>query len=276
MNPNRMANYRRGEKAKLLTAVEELCGTLGRPICSADLQAFFRQHPERRPCLLKRLGQQLIVAAEAQDGMVPYLKKIGIFCHKAFYALDDTPEWRQRFTDHCINQKVAELLRLSIPDHVETVLECGMVDLGTNAASGWVAEVTLLTKDYSHPSVLHPDGRLAFDFLRSLSKPFAPAVPQESALMSREDASRLLGREAQSRRLWEASFSPFRYLARFRWPQCALFPETSQYIALRSQLFHFVRGKWPIDDEDEMKHRAIAECLRYGAPAARLDWYLER
>jgi hypothetical protein len=268
MNPNRMANHRRGEKAKLLTAVEELCATLGRPICSADLQAFFRQHPERRPCLLKRLGQQLIVAAEAQDGMVPYLKKIGIFRCKAYYALEDTPEWRQRFADHCINQKIAELLRLGIPDHIETVLECGMVDLGTHAASGWVAEVTLLTNGHSHPSILHPDGKMAFDFLRSLSKPFQPAAPQDSEFMSREEASRFLTAEAQTRRLWESSFSPFRYLARFRWPQCALFPEVPRYAALREQLFHFVRGKWPVDDEDEMKHRAIAECLLYGSPTA--------
>jgi hypothetical protein len=274
MNPNRMANHRRGEKAKLLAAVEELCTTLCRPICSADLRVYFCEHPDLRPCLLKRLGQQLIVAAEANDNVVPYLKKIGIFRHKAYYALEDTREWRQRFTDHCINFDVGELLGLGIPDHVETLLDCGMEDLATHAASGLVAEIELLMKGHSHPLTAQPDRALQFDFLRLLAKPFDATVAPGSAFISREEASRFLVNEAQPRRLWDAAFSPFRYLARFRWPQSALFPARLEYAALRAQLFHFVRAKWPLGDDDEAQHKAIAECLRYGAPPSATDRYL--
>ena len=267
MNPNHMANHRRGEKAKLLAAVEELCARLNRPICSGDLRAFFHKHPDRRPCLLKRLGQQLIVAAEAQDGVVPHLKKFGVFRHKVYYALEDTPVWRQRFTDFCIDQNVGELLDLNLSEHAETLVDHGLADLGVHVASGWVAEMTLLMKGHSNPLISQPDRKLQFDFLRSLAQPFDPVVSSMFAFFSRDEASRYLASEAKMRRLWEAPFSPFRHLARFRWPQSLLFPAQSEYVASQAQLFHFVRGKWPVCDEDDFLHRAVAECLRYGAPA---------
>lgn len=274
MNPNRMANYRRGEKAKLLSAVEELCIQLGRPICSGDLRELFREHPERRPCLLKRLGQQLIVAAEAQDGVVPHLKQIGIFRHKAFYALDDTPEWRTRFTDYCVEQRVEELLRLNIPDHILTLREKGRGSLASHAASGWIAEIEHLANDHSEPSRIMSG--IVIPVNLGAEKPWTAAVIDPSALANRFDTARFLQAHARIRRLWDAPLSPYRYLARLRWPQSPLFPEVSQYAALREQLSHFVRGKWPIEQEDEEKHRALAECLRYAGPGAEKGWYLER
>jgi len=272
MNPNRMANHRRGEKAKLLFAVEELCEQLVRPICSGDLREFFRELPERRPCLLKRLGQQLIVAAEAQDGVVPHLKRIGIFRHKAYYALSDALEWRQRFSDHCIEQQVDELLRLNIPDHILTLRERGWSKLAAHAAGGWLAEIAFLENGHSDPSRVKVAVEVPVDFVPVDAASFF--VPGPAAFVGRFDAMRFLEAHARIRRLWDAPLSPYRHLVRLRWPQSPIFPAIAQYAALREQLFHFVRGKWPIDEEDELKHRAYAECLRYGAPAEKSGWYL--
>jgi len=270
MNPNRMANHRRGEKAKLLSATKELCVLLNRPICSGDLSDFFRENPERRPCLLKRLGQQLIVAAEAQDGVVPHLKRIGIFRHKAYYAIDDTPTWRRHFSDHCVEEQIAELLRLNIPDHVLTLSELGLTDLSGHAASGWLGEITALAKGHSNPgrarATAHADVELILPYARP---PFVR--PVNWPLIGRDEATRFIMEEADARRLWDAPLSPFRYLVRFRWPQSVIFPAQSKYRASPAQLFHFVRGKWPMGDEDDAMHRAIAECLRYGAPVGFVD-----
>jgi len=265
MNPNRMANYQRGEKAKLLSAVEELCVRLNRPICSGDLHDFFREYPERRPCLLKRLGQQLIVAAEAQDGVVPFLKQIGVFRYKAYYALEDTPTWRQRLSDYCATERIAGLLRLNVPDHIVTLSENGLADLGGHAAAGWLAEIACLAKGHSRPehakSAVHADIELVQSYARARF-----AAPKNWPLVGRDEAAQFLVEEACKRRWEDGPLSPFRYLVRFRWPQTILFFSGPEYRASLTQLFHFVRGKWPIGDEDEETHRAVAECLRYGEP----------
>jgi hypothetical protein len=266
MNPNRMANHRRGEKAKLLSAVAELCVRLNRPICSGDLRDFFRDHPDRRPSLLKRLGQQLIVAAEAQDGVVPYLKQIGVFRYKAYYALEDTPAWRYRFSDYCAEERISDLLKLDIPDHIITLSSSGLEDLARHAAAGWIAELDCLAKAHSHPRNATSAARSDIELVRSyVQTPFAPSNARP--LIGRDEATRFLINEVSGRRHEEGPFSSFRYLARFRWPQSALFPKIDKYRAWPEQLLHFARGKWPIADEDEEMHRAIAKCLRYGKPA---------
>jgi hypothetical protein len=263
MNPNRMANHRRGEKAKLLSAVQEVCARLERPICSGDLNAFFREHPERRPCLLKRLGQQLLSASDITYGAVPCLKRIGIFRYKAYYALKDTEVTRTRFSDYCAEEQIAELLRLNIPDHIATLIENDQADLGAHAASGWLAEIAALATKHSNSILALVAADSDWDFMKAHAKnPFLPWG--KWPLIGRDEASHLLVREAESRRFWDTPLSPFRYLVRYRWPQSVLFPSRLEYHASVEQLFHFIRGKWPLGDEDEVFHRAMAECLRYG------------
>lgn len=263
MNPNHMANYRRGEKAKLVSAVEELCARLGRPVCSADLKAFFREYPERRPCLLKRLGQQLIVSSEALDGIVPHLKRIGIFRYKAYYASDDGRVWHQRFSDYCVCEQIEELLRLGIPDHIAVLAGGGHPEQAAHAASGWLAEIEILSCRHSDPeralAICTPDA----EFVRRYAdRTFNPIT--NLPLITRGEAADYLVREAAKRRFFEVPLSPFRYLKRYRWPQSILFTELSEYRASPDQLYHFVRGKWPMGNEDEEIHGALAECLRYG------------
>lgn len=270
MNPNRMANYRRGEKAKLVSAVEELCARLGRPVCSADLKAFFGEYPERRPCLLKRLGQQLIVSSEALDGVVPHLKRIGIFRYKAYYATDDRRVWHQRFSDYCVCEQIDEILRLGIPDHIATLAGGGHPEQAAHAASGWLAEIEALSNRHSDPERAQAVCTSDADFVRRYAdRRFNPLT--NFPLITREEAIDYLMREAASRRLFDVQLSPFRHLKRYRWPQSNLFTMLSEYRASPDQLYHFVRGKWPVNDEDEEIHRALAECLRYGRSS---DWLI--
>lgn len=259
-----MPVHRRGEKAKLLSTVEELCIALGRPICSADLHAFFRNYPDRRPCLLKRIGQQLIGAAQPNDGYVPYLRKIGVFRYKAFYALENNSLRQQQFADYCAREKAIELRSWKIPEHVVVLQETGHVALARHAASGWIAEIEQLADCHSEPESIRELFPLARDM--EITHPWNAAQLVKSDFIGRDGAWNFLCSQAALRRLWDAPLSPTRHLVRFRWPQSLLFPALGNYLLMREQLEYFVRGKWPLDGEDAQMHAALAACLRYGKP----------
>lgn len=174
--------------------------------------------------MLKRLGQQLIVASDALDGVVPHLKRIGIFRYKAYYATDDKREWRQRFSDYRVCEQIEELLRLGIPDHIAVLAGGGHPKQAAHAASGWLAEIEALSNRHSDPERAKAGCAPNVEFVqRYTDRTFNPIT--KFTLIKREEAADYLVREAANRRLFDVPLSPFRHLKRYRWPQSILFTE---------------------------------------------------
>lgn len=149
------------------------------------------------------------------------------------------------------------------------------MELAVHASAGLLTEIDRLALTHTDPA--HALA-LAGPHLRAVraDKPWRSFTVSSSTFVDRAEVTRFLTTEAHARRLWDVPLSPYRHLVRFRWPQTLLFPTPLVYAALHAQLFHFVRGKWPVGNEDDAKHRAMAECLRYGAPTTQPNLYLAR
>lgn len=166
------------------------------------------------------------------------------------------------FTDYCTREKAIELRRWKIPEHVALLQETGHGDLATHAASGWIAEIEYLAANHSDSASIRDLLPLARHI--EVGHAWTGAKLVASDFIARAEAWKFLVTQADLRRLWDAPLSPTRHLVRFRWPQSTLFTERGDYVLLREQLEHFVRGKWPLDGEDAQMHAALAACLRYG------------
>lgn len=257
-------NYARSEKRKLLAVVDRLCQRHGRSVSSADLLAHFNEHPNDRPCLTKRLGQQLIAAADPKDRFVPRLARIGVFGAKVFYSAEDTSEWRARFADYCAERRAEQLIGCGLPGVCSVLEETAYWPFALHAVHGWVAEAEHLKRSHRDPQrivhMLSDHHHLLGDYIQ------APFQPGTTELIGRTEATAMLLEKIAPRHPEGEGFSTSRVLAELRWPQSPLFAPLASYRLSPTQLDHYIRGFWPLDDEDAWTHQALFVCWRFGPP----------
>lgn len=256
--------YSESQKRRLIQTVGMLCREKGRPVSSGDLRQHFEQHPEKRPDLMKRIGQQLIAASERKKGLSPFLRCVGVHSNFAFYASDDDPEWRVAFIDFCAEENAKNLARRQIPEACLLLAGNGAVRQAMHSASGYRAEFELLSRGHRNPDRIRNLLGASLENIDCLEA--IHFRPSETDLIGRAEALRMISDAITLRRPHDLAFSSNRHLSFWRWPQCSLFPAPKVYSASATQLEHVISGSWPIDAEDGSMHMAWARALRYGQP----------
>ncbi len=257
--------HARSEKAKLLVLVDRVSSNLGRPVSSADVEAYLRRHPAQRPHFIKRMGQQLIAATRPLKGYVPVLVCVGSFRSKNYYCLEASAEASARFNDFCIEEQVRELQSLDLPGAIAVLrVNPAYQRLADHAWSGWTTEVGFLLGRHretrrlsSALGYLPPDGS---DLERNAFRYTPPRF------LDRKAATQWLRSEVQVRTIGETPVSPLRHLSRWRWPQAAMLPRGEGFVVAAEQWDAFIRSKWPAENEDPEIDAALAQALRYGLP----------
>jgi len=245
------------QKAILVEEVSALSKELGRPVCSADLLARWREYPECRPLLTQSVGQLLLKAARPCKRGRPILFQVGVIGRFGFYAANQNPKWRNAFRQHEIGQRAALHMRWEIPNQAVFLLGTEYEASARNAFAGFVEEwgTVVDSGKFDLPDDIHD--LLAIARKESHGK-FQGRCP---ALIGRDEAQAILVQEMEARNpLFSGSPSTKRYLADLHFPQASLFSETGYW---EEQVRLFCAARWPLD-EDSMVARARWICGVYG------------
>lgn len=236
-----MARHQRGQALRLVKAVRHLSWLLERPICNRDLETYFKEHPEARPELKKRLGQLLIAISLPSKIHVARIQSIGVLAARAYYSPDSDPKWAQAFAlmrrEHRRRTERWDLIYegalylCSIPHHAA---------FAKNALAGWWQEYgEIIDCPEAYP----------------IDEKAGPHVYQEPTdWVSRQQAMDYL--QAQSLQRRESPISHKRILS--NWSFC----RRDRYSMRR--LLALVRYKWPLQEDDPILEKALFHCLRYG------------
>ena len=125
------------ESDRLVSVVEKLCFRLERPVSSKDLLAYFRAHPDERPLLMQRLGQNLFKLGKQRDRRI---HRLGIIGNLAFYAPSISEQWSERFDLHRAVILLKEQSFYRMPEHALPLLTTRFQPLIRNALAGFIAE----------------------------------------------------------------------------------------------------------------------------------------
>jgi len=259
--------FRNSQKLRLLAEVEFLSEKLARPVSSRDLAALWHREPDRRPLLLQRIGQQLFKAARIRKTPTPRLHRIGILGNLAFYAVDDSPKWRDALSRHGTLVTLRRQARLQMPFHAVPLIGTPHDALARNALRGFLNEFEATVqspgfKDFVEqtcwPEMIQAAREGAADS-------FAAIPPGD--FVSRKMAASILGREYGKRYPFGVAsrLSVGRHLVRLAWPQSALFKEKGYS---RAQIVAYCASRWPLEQDDLLLSRAVFLCLAYGVPTA--------
>ncbi|MDD2710594.1 MAG: hypothetical protein PHV34_21655 [Verrucomicrobiae bacterium] len=254
------------EKRKMIAIVNELCHAYGRPVCSSDLKVFFARYPDRRPCLLQRLGQILVKCGYPMTSPANRIYPVGIHRCRAYYAPDIDPFWKKEFRQHVIRDRLQEEIAGHFTDHALQLLKGPNAALARNALAGWLEETGLLLRELKDQNCLIAQsiGDLRNEIRLYASPVFIKHEPLD--LISKNAAGRFLKEEFIRRNphcdVNHLSFC--RLYKNLRWPQSDLFPKQNPPVYWPSQLAAFVRFKWPLNEDDFVTEKARWFCLRYG------------
>lgn len=242
--------YNESQKRILVEGVENLCQQLARPICSADLNQFYQQHPGRRPILKKRIGQLLLSAARPMgQARTRRIFPVGLFGNRVYYAPNPSPAWLDAFSKYRAVQQLAKLNSLPMADSLD-LLEGQATsdhqrDTMTRIRSRWLLEQKILQ-----------------EAAQGISRVEYPRLPIPQDLKDRAWAWNFLTSLIQGRRPSCQSLSSFRHLAELLWPQSILWEGVSGY--LPAQIDAYVRWHWPYPGENQIDFLARRIVLRYG------------
>jgi len=233
---------------QLVEDVEYLCGKLGRPVCSKDLLAHYREFPDEQPDKVQALGQQLIKATYARKRASPTLYKIGMVGSFAFYAANRDARWAEALRIHALKLRIAD------------------EPLARNAMRGFLDEYL--------PAVVDP-GLRGWKKLSSLRRLIKVAEQHASPVFARIEPMDLIGRkEARALMVREyiarnPEFDPAghnfnRHLSVLRWPQVGLFPDRMELVYSKRQVLTYCEARWPQSVEERINSGAVWRCLCYG------------
>jgi|GEM_PF-2315308 len=256
-------DYSSTQKALLVEEVAALCKILGRPICSNDLLARWRENPERRPLLTQGVGQLLLKATRPCKQVRPILFQVGLLGKFGFYAPNQHPEWKHAFRQHAVEHWSAIHLKWEIPNQAVSLLGTEHESVGRNALAGFLEEYERVADD---SSVLLPEQihELLATARRQSPGKFNGRCPN---LISRKDAQVILTQEMEIRDpFFSGSPSTHRYLAELHWPLTPLFSKSGFW---DEQIRLFCAARWPLD-EDPLVAKARWLCGAYGLPQQKI------
>ena len=243
-------------KARLLEIVEELTGTLKRPVCSRDLLAFLTLHPERHTQHMKRVGQVLLKSAIPRGNGIPHLHIMGKIANRSYYATADTPEMRQAFHLERHRHQIDQTLDWRMADAVERLRGTEYEALGLNAAAGFIMEMSPLS---------HISGKLTaeLDRLRVHRLPEFVGTPFDDFISRSEAKKRIIQAATIFHEDVERAECTHtnKLLASWRWPQSNLFsPSDGEPYAL-------IQIQWMCDAHfgpEVDVGAALLTCSRFG------------
>jgi hypothetical protein len=250
------------QKSRVLAAVEHLALTLGRPVCSDDLRAFFREHPEARPDLLQRPGMVLAKCARKRGCL--RIHQIGLIGNRSYYA--PTPErvWTMRLECHRVRLRFRRELKLHFVDHALQLMRGRFEPLARNALAGWLLESSHFMRVLGNDPLAPLLDELRVEARRHAVRSYRMRCPAE--LIGRKAAERILRSQFEIRNPLAdvGRLSLPRHLTLLRWPQSTLFPPRDPPAYWPRQIAAFVAYRWPLDDEDPIQARSLWIVLRYG------------
>lgn len=255
------APYPLTQKKRLVEEVEALTNELGRPVCSKDLVARWKSHPEKRPSLVQSAGQLLIKASRPVSGDNPVLICLGLIGNLAFYAADDDPRWAVAFRLHEVRLRIKDHAKWAVPQQAIYLMGTAQEDLARNALAGFVADWKPLLNE---PTIAELAAATTLPGLLKLAMKEVPGnfAGRQPNMVSREAVSAIMEEETRRR-------NPFcgvnlqRHLATLAWHMTRLFHETGYW---SQQATFYCAARWPEDHEDSMLGRAAWICSIYGTP----------
>lgn len=263
------------EKFSLMDQVRQLSGSLNRPVCSKDLIEHWKTHPDIRPALLQAPGQ--LLAKCARPKRWGRIHNIGIIGNLAYYAPDMDPHWFERLEVHQAATTLKTAARLRVPDYAADILE-DHEELALNALRGWVKEICPLTRidelqSHVQATALPRMMEMATSVVGPRPK-FTGNPPVD--LIDSTRAAVILRREYEHRTVFgDAAFlSINKHLARINWPRTSLFAKVSGHS--HEEIMHYVIARWPQDDDDPWRSKAVFSCMAYGRPPAWTSGFLEK
>jgi hypothetical protein len=258
--------YPKAECQRVIAAVIHLSAILSRPVCSKDLEEYFRGNPEMRPALLQGLGQQLIKTARPAAGVIR-ICRIGLIGNRAFYAPSLETCWFDRLECHRAELALAHAVRENLPEAVKILLGGQEEPLAKNAIAGWRLETESQVLRITDPKLIKSTTRML-----EAAKPWAASTFAGNGLtdlIGRSKAVALLKEELSKRAAFklEAGVNTDRILVGWSWPQSTLFTSPSGPLAYsRSQLGLLAASLWPESHENEAFSHAMLLSLKYGLP----------
>ncbi len=250
--------YPISQKRRLVELVERLCEDLGRPVCSADVQRHLRLCPDDRPFLFKRIGQQLIAAAQPLKGPVGRrLYRIGTHAAKNYYALTPGDPWAHRFAAMVAAEEFADFERRGISAAFEEVRFRVPREAIEAALAAHDAEFDFLKLRLENPVLEPPKSSDALARRRSNGR-------AAFVLLDRPQAAEMLTELVRARRDSLYAFSPWRHLSELRWPQCSLSARRFREGYVPEQMNAYAGWRWPQRGEDVNLVKARFYGWRYG------------
>jgi len=253
----------KSQKFRLLEEVGQLCESLGRPVSSKDLAAFWQREPDRRPLLLQRVGQLLIKASRVWKSPVPRLHRIGVLGNLGFYALDDSRKWHDALRLHKTRLALRRQCRMMMPFHAVYLIDTEHDGLARNAMRGFLLEFAEAAEDDAFRDWLE---RTRWPDMVRLAQTYAAGsftgVPPTD-FISRGKAAAMLRREYGRRYPFGVAphLSVGRHLVRLAWPQSGLFKQGGYS---RAQVEAYCSARWPLEEDDPNLSRAVFLCMAYG------------
>ena len=250
---------KQSEKLKLIGIVEHLVQKLGRPICSNDVRAFCREHPDAAPLYLQRMGQCLIKAARPMPEPIPYLKKVGVIGNRAYYALKSKPDLIESLQFHKDHLRAVMGASWQIPEHARNLLGTEWDFIGNQACAGFQSEFRRLARLVPVLSAQMERARLITCVKFTLSTNVELISRHEARNLITTKAISALGRE----RAAAINFSSA--LCEWKWPQSHLFPPLQNQAYSPTQITLLCHCKWPSSDVPWAE--SLLQCSRYNVPS---------